>query len=61
MEYLIFDTTFLIDFQRERKVAPREAWVLKAHADAVACLLITAYGEFAESHGSRIPLCSGIL
>ena len=54
MEYLIFDTTFLIDFQRERKVARGGAHsFLEAHADAIAFLPITAYGEFAEGFANR--------
>jgi len=54
MEYLIFDTTFLIDFQRERKVARGGAHsFLEAHADAIAYLPITAYGEFAEGFANR--------
>jgi tRNA(fMet)-specific endonuclease VapC len=54
MEHLIFDTTFLIDFQRERKVARGEAHsFLEAHADAIAYLPITAYGEFAEGFENR--------
>lgn len=54
MEHLIFDTTFLIDFQRERKVARGGAHsFLEAHADAIAYLPITAYGEFAEGFANR--------
>jgi tRNA(fMet)-specific endonuclease VapC len=54
MESLIFDTTFLIDFQRERKVGKGVAHsFLEAHADAVAYLPITAYGEFAEGFTNR--------
>lgn len=46
MEHLIFDTTFLIDFQRERKVARGAAHsFLEAHADAIAYLPVTAYGD----------------
>jgi predicted nucleic acid-binding protein len=54
MEHLIFDTTFLIDFQRERKVSRGRAHsFLEAHADAVAYLSVTAYGEFAEGFANR--------
>lgn len=54
MEHLIFDTTFLIDFQRERKVSRGRAHsFLEAHADAVAYLPVTAYGEFAEGFANR--------
>lgn len=54
MESLIFDTTFLIDFQRERPLGqgPAHAF-LEAHAEAIAHLPITAYGEFAEGFASR--------
>lgn len=49
MESLIFDTTFLIDFQRERKHGPDRAHrFLEHHAEAYAYLPITAYGEYAE-------------
>lgn len=49
MESLIFDTTFLIDFQRERKRgADRAHRFLEQHSDAYAYLPITAYGEYAE-------------
>ena len=54
MEYLIFDTTFLIDFQRERKAARGRAHsFLEAHAAAIIYLPITAYGEFAEGFANR--------
>jgi predicted nucleic acid-binding protein len=54
MEHLIFDTTFLIDFQRERKVSQGKAHsFLEAHADAVAYLSVTAYGKFAEGFANR--------
>jgi predicted nucleic acid-binding protein len=54
MEHLIFDTTFLIDFQRERKVSRGKAHAfLEANADAVAYLPVTAYGEFAEGFANR--------
>jgi predicted nucleic acid-binding protein len=54
MEALIFDTTFLIDFQRERQAGQGAAHsFLEAHADAVAYLPITAYGEFAEGFTNR--------
>ena len=49
MEALIFDTTFLIDFQRERHNGRGVAHTfLEAHAEAIAYLPVTAYGEFAE-------------
>lgn len=54
MESLIFDTTFLIDFQRER--AGRRGGAhefLQAHAAAPAYLPVTAYGEFAEGFPDR--------
>lgn len=50
MESLIFDTTFLIDFQRERKraVEDRAHRFLEQHAEAYAYLPIAAYAEYAE-------------
>lgn len=50
MESLVFDTTFLIDFQRERKLSTygRAHQFLKTHADKAAFLSIIAYGEYAE-------------
>jgi len=54
MEPLIFDTTFLIDFQRERCGSRGGAHAfLEDHADAVAYLPITAYGEYAEGFPNR--------
>lgn len=54
MEPLIFDTTFLIDFQRERSGSRGGAHAfLEDHADAVAYLPMTAYGEFAEGFPNR--------
>lgn len=54
MEPLIFDTTFLIDFQRERCGSRGGAHAfLEDHADAVAYLPMTAYGEFAEGFPNR--------
>ncbi len=49
MEALIFDTTFLIDFQRERRMGagPAHAF-LAAQSESIALLPVTAYGEFAE-------------
>jgi len=48
---LIFDTTFLIDFQRERarqdSAGPAHCF-LHDHADASMQLPVTALGEFAE-------------
>ena len=56
MEALIFDTTFLIDFQRERagKLHGGAHEFLQEHADAGAYLPITAYGEFAEGFTDRM-------
>lgn len=49
MAKLIFDTTFLIDFQRERKRGADKAHrFLEHNSDAYAYLPITAYGEYAE-------------
>lgn len=49
MASLIFDTTFLIDFQRERNRAPGRAHdFLKAHATDATFLPVPAYAEFAE-------------
>lgn len=49
MESLIFDTTFLIDFQRERKRgADRAHHFLAQHAESYAYLRISVYGEYAE-------------
>lgn len=54
MEALIFDTTFLIDFQRERAGSRGGAHAfLEAHAEALAYLPVTAYGEFAEGFPDR--------
>lgn len=54
MEPLIFDTTFLIDFQRERSDSPGAAHAFFGdHAEAVAYLPMTAYGEFAEGFPNR--------
>ena len=54
MEALIFDTTFLIDFQRERSGSRGGAHAfLQDHAEAVAYLPMTAYGEFAEGFPNR--------
>jgi len=53
MDGLIFDTTFLIDFQRERKIGDGRAHAfLQAHAEDLAFLPVTAYGEFAEGFES---------
>lgn len=50
MESLTFDTTFLIDFQRERKNSSpgRAHQFLKSHQDDGAYLSVVAYGEYAE-------------
>lgn len=54
MESLIFDTTFLIDFQRERPLGRGVAHAfLEANAEAVAYLPVVAYGEFAEGFATR--------
>lgn len=55
MEALIFDTTFLIDFQRERNAdreGPTHAF-LRENAEAAAYLSVIAYGEFAEGFEDR--------
>jgi len=53
MDALIFDTTFLIDFQRERKNGGGRAHdFLRGHADHLAFLPAIAYGEFAEGFES---------
>jgi len=53
MESLIFDTTFLIDFQKERKKGPDRAHrFLERKAEAYAYLPVTAYGEYAEGFAS---------
>ncbi len=62
MASLIFDTTFLIDFQRERKAKAGPAHdFLAEHADDYAYLPVTAYGEFCEgftspTHGTFLAL-----
>jgi len=54
MASLIFDTTFLIDFQRERNRNPGRAHeFLKAHGQDTAFLPVPAYGEFAEGFTNR--------
>lgn len=53
MDALIFDTTFLIDFQRERKSGTGKAHTfLRVCAESLAFLPVTAYGEFAEGFES---------
>ena len=53
MDALIFDTTFLIDFQGERRAgAGRAHEFLHAYAESLAFLPVTAYGEFAEGFES---------
>lgn len=50
MEALIFDTTFLVDFQRERNASsdgPAHEF-LRENADAYALIPAIVYGEFAE-------------
>lgn len=54
MESLIFDTTFLIDFQRERNREPGAAHeFLGRHRESYAWLPIVAYGEYAEGFEDR--------
>ncbi|CAN5410620.1 hypothetical protein BH09VER1_BH09VER1_10040 [soil metagenome] len=49
MEALVFDTTFLIDFQRERRTGKGKAHsFLRANSESLAFLPVTAYGEYAE-------------
>lgn len=49
MGALIFDTCFLIDFQKERKRgAGRAHQFLQTHSDFYAYLPIIAYGEYGE-------------
>ena len=53
MEALIFDTTFLIDFQRERKNGDGLAHrVLINHEDYYARISVISFGEFAEGFQS---------
>ena len=53
MDALIFDTTFLIDFQRERAGGTGKAHkFLQAYAESLAFLPMTASGEFAEGFES---------
>lgn len=50
MDSLIFDTTFLIDFQRERAgkgQGPAHEF-LRENRECLALLPVTAYGEFCE-------------
>ena len=54
IESLIFDTTFLIDFQRERAARPGKAHsFLEENSECIAYLPIIAYGEFAEGFADR--------
>ena len=50
LESLVFETNFLIDFQRERKNRhpDRAHDFLKNHADQPAYISVTVYGEYAE-------------
>lgn len=53
MDALIFDTTFLIDFQRERKEgAGRAHDFLLEHRERLAFLPVVAFGEFREGFES---------
>lgn len=60
MESLTFDTTFLIDLQRERRKGRGVAHAfLERNRDSIAYLPVTAYGEFAEGfadHGDPVFL-----
>lgn len=64
---LIFDTTFLIDFQREHARRDRSGPAhrfLRDHADASMQLPVTALGEFAEGfadHGHPVLLATAAL
>jgi len=54
MASLIFDTTFLIDYQRERSRSPGKAHkFLQEHATDTAFLPVMAYGEWAEGFTDR--------
>lgn len=54
MGALSFDTTFLIDLQRERREGGGPAHdFLRAHRDEVAYLSVVAYGEYAEGFSDR--------
>ena len=48
---LVFDTSFLIDFQKERKKGDLGAahTFLQRNHDAVAYMPVTVYGEYAEA------------
>jgi predicted nucleic acid-binding protein len=53
---LMFDTSFLIDFQRERRreeCEGRAHMLLRTRSRTVLLLSATALGEFAEGFGSR--------
>lgn len=53
-ETLVFHTTFLIDFQRELSGSRGGVHVfLGDHAEAVAYLPMTTYGEFAAGFPNR--------
>jgi predicted nucleic acid-binding protein len=55
-EALIFDTSFLIDFQRERRrgeTTGRAHRFLATHADVALALSVTALGEFAEGFADQ--------
>ncbi|MGB0743004.1 MAG: type II toxin-antitoxin system VapC family toxin [Opitutales bacterium] len=53
MEALIFDTCFLIDFQKERKRGPGRAHrFLQVNEEAYAYLPIVAYAEYGEGFQS---------
>ncbi len=53
MEALIFDTTFLIDFQRERKHGGGRAHdFLRENQNCLAWLPVVAFGEFREGFDS---------
>jgi predicted nucleic acid-binding protein len=54
MEGLVFDTSFLIDFQKERKAAKPGAahGFLQRNRETIAYMPMTVYGEFAEGFAS---------
>lgn len=54
MGALSFDTSFLIDFQKERLKGEGVAHAfLRHHGESVAYLSIVAYGEYAEGFADR--------
>lgn len=63
MNRLLFDTTFLIDLEREKLRGPGRAHAfLAVHPDAEACICWTVAGEFAEGFGGiHHPACKALL